>query len=153
MDRFKKTGGFYDYDFKDYSDKVIDDIDNINSYKELCETQEFYEQINSDICNNKVNYIIRKSADKTYVDVTTSSGHKISELTLDGNYDTVPEQLKEILLADYKTHLEKVLWVLHLKISWVEQRKELIRPYKVASCAIIALCLLYMAFIILHWYI
>ncbi len=81
-------------------------------------------KIYQDVSRGEIYYTARKSAYVTKFDITLSDGRKIADMTMEGDYDTVPKEIHKALLNNYKAQAEKVLSLLDDKIYLAGKMKK-----------------------------
>lgn len=111
------------FKFNDETDEIINQIESVTSYAALHKIKEFYEDIHKAASCGKFYYTMRKSAFETKFDITLSDGRNIGEITIEGDYDTVPAEVHEAIVNGYRIQAEKVLSFLDDKIHRVEKDK------------------------------
>lgn len=107
----------------DGTDEIINQIESVTSYTELCKIKEYYEDNYKAASCGKIYYTVRKSAFETKFDITLSNGREIGKITIKGDYDTVPAEVHKAVIEGYKIQTKKLLSSLNDKIHQVEEDK------------------------------
>lgn len=106
------------------TDEIMEWIEKIDSYSVLCKIKKMYEDIYRDASCGEIYYTARKSAYATKFEITISDGRSIANMTIEGEYDVLPQEVYMRIIDEYKAQAEMILPFLDDRISLAEKAKK-----------------------------
>ncbi len=108
-----------------YSDEdkeeILNTVENIKSHQILCQLIDEYVQYFSLLCNRGLYYSSIKNTRNTKLTVSLENGTVLGEISLKGNYDTLPPELEEVIVKEIKEYLEIIIKALSVKVRTIEK--------------------------------
>lgn len=111
-------------EFANDTDEIINLIESITSHTVLCKTKELYENIYHDVSQGEIYYKVQKSTYATKFEITISDGRNIADVIIEGDYDTIPQEVYQAIINKFKAQAEKILPFLDDKIHLAEKQKK-----------------------------